>query len=146
MKKILIFFAFTIITLMFSATYILATDTGVQNDAMKATDGVRNVVGGAENVVEDTAKDGANGIKNGINTVGNDTGNTNNNGQNNGTANTNDGTTNSDAYTATRTATNGDVGTNGVMDNAWTWIIVAIIAIVIIAVIWYYSTRSNDND
>lgn len=132
MKKIVLIFTLIATILLVTSSYIFATDT-VQNDAMKATDGVRNVVGGAENVVENVAKDGADGIKNGINTVGNTTSNLTN------------ATTNNGNYTATRTAT--ETGTNtGVMNNAWTWIIVAIIAIVIIAVIWYYSTRSNDRD
>ena len=48
-------------------------------------------------------------------------------------------------YNATRTATETTTNNtnNGLTKDMWTWIIVAIIAIVIIALIWYYASRNN---
>lgn len=136
MKKFILAFTLIFTLLLISSISIVSANNDAGNAAMKATDGVRNVVGGAENAVEDVVDgDNGNNSTNGLNTMENGNNGDNSTTQNNGMSTTGD-------FTATRTATNN--GTTDSLGTAWTWIIVAIIAIVIIAVIWYYSTRTND--
>lgn len=132
---------------VFSFTVCFATD-----DAGKAlgnaANGVRNFVGGVEDTVENAAKDVSNTSKNVTGTAENT--------MNNGTTHdgyTTDGrttTNNNGKYTTSRVAT----GTTfmGMTTNTWTWLIVGIAAIAIIAVVWYYSMqftntkKNNHND
>ncbi len=53
----------------------------------------------------------------------------------NARSNTNNG------YTATRTATN--ALTNNDTSTLWIWLVVAIAAIVIIGLVWYYGAQNN---
>lgn len=57
-----------------------------------------------------------------------------------------DSTTN--GYNAYRTTTDGTItGTDTTMSTTtWMWVILAIAAIVIIAMIWYYAVQGNDNN
>lgn len=120
------------------------------NGLQDAADGVRNVVGNAENAVEGAAKDisnasknATNNIENGANNIGNDMKNTANHVANNvstGVTRTTDGN-----YTATRTATT-DNTFMGMNATAWTWLILGIAAIAIIALVWYYSTQFNSSN
>ena len=52
-------------------------------------------------------------------------------------------------YTATRTATTND-NLFGMSNTAWTWLILGIVGIVIVALVWYYGAqyehRNYDND
>ena len=101
---------------LFAVSYTFATTNAV-ND-------VRNVVGGAENVIEDAGKGIVNGVKDGMNTVKNgakDVGNDVKNGMNDMGRTTNN-------YTATRTATTTDNGLLGNVSNTvWSWLIIAIV-------------------
>ena len=87
------------------------------------TNAVRNVVGGVENTVENAAKDVSNVSKS----------RTNN-------------------YNTTRVATGSSNMSGGMSASAWTWLILGIVAIAIIAVVWYYSMQltngrnHDDND
>ena len=57
-------------------------------------------------------------------------------------------TTGNNTYTATRTSTDGRATFMGMNGTAWTWLILGIAAIAIIAVVWYYSmqvTSENNN-
>lgn len=137
-KKLLISTAILIIGI-FSFTLCFASN-GLQD----AADGVRNVVGGAENAIEGAAKDISNASKEatgdmekGANNVGNAVMN-NNNTRMNATNNN---------YTATRTATT-DNTFMGMNATAWTWLIMGIAAIAIVALVWYYSMqfRSSNYD
>lgn len=142
-KKFLISIAI-ILSVIFSFTICFANDDG--NGLKDAADGVRNVVGGAENAIEDAAKnvsnaskDATNGIENGANNATNDI----NDGAKT-TTNTVTGSTNN-AYTATRTAAT-DNTFMGMNSTAWTWLIIGIAAIAIIALVWYYSMQLNNNN
>ena len=142
---------FIIISLVFSYTFVFAADGVVNN----AADGVRNMVGGAENAVEDAAKGISGASKNitGEMTDNRDKTNQNMDGINNG----NDGienentvnndrinTTNGTGYATTRTATTDTF--MGMTSAAWTWLVLAVAAVVIIALVWYYSTQiTRDN-
>lgn len=124
-----------ILCAIFSFTVCFATDNG--NGLEKATNDVRNFVGGVENTVENAAMDVSNTSKNVTGDVENGMNRHNNTGFMGSTDN-------NGKYSATRTSTDNTV--MGMSSNAWTWLIVGIAAIAIIAVIWYYSmqfTRTN---
>lgn len=137
---------FAIITILsitiFSFSVVLAADDngGMLQDA--AND-VRNVVGGAENAVEDGAKDIANASRNATGDMENTM-----NADSNRNMDNNNG--NADSYTATRTDAdaNGSATFMGMNSTAWTWLIIGIAGIAIVALVWYYGTQvnnSNDN-
>lgn len=141
-KKLLISIAVLIIGI-FSFSICFANN-GLQD----AADNVRNVVGDAENAVEDAArnisnasKDATGKIEEGANNVGNAVMNNKDNNTNNTTGIVNDN------YTATRTATT-DNTFMGMNATAWTWLIIGIAAIAIVALVWYYSmqVRSSNSD
>lgn len=127
------------------------------NGFQDAVDGVRNVVGGAENAIEGAAQNISNASKeatgdmeNKANQLGNDIKNAADNTANDVSDATRNmvGTTNND-YTATRTAAETDATFMGMNATAWTWLIIGIAAIAIIALVWYYSMQlnsSNDRD
>lgn len=136
-KKLLISFG-VLVVLAFSFTFCFANDNNMLQDA---ANGVRNVVGGAENAVEGAAKGVTNASKNvtgnmenGANKVGNDMTN------NADTRNDN----NDNAYTATRTSAETTANTfMGMTATAWTWLIMGIAAIAIVALVWYYGMQVN---
>lgn len=136
MKKKFIVSLVLALSVIFSFTFCFAANNGFT----EAANGVRNFVGGVENTVENAAMDVSNssknvtgGIENGVNKDINNgfagMGSTDNNGR----------------YSAARVNT-GDTTVLGMSSTAWTWLIVGITAIAIIAVIWYYSMQfSNTN-
>lgn len=123
---------------IFSFSICLANDgkTGLST----AANDVRNFVGGVEDTVENAARDVSNTSKD-------VTGGAENNMNRNYTSGMTNSNRNSN-YTATRTSSNA----MGMSQNAWTWLIIGIAAIAIIAVVWYYSMqftnsgRNNHND
>ena len=115
---------------LFAVSYTFATTNAV-ND-------VRNVVGGAENVIEDAGKGIVNGVKDGMNTVKNGAKDVVKNGMNDMGRTTNN-------YTATRTATTTDNGLLGNVSNTvWSWLIIAIVAIVIVALVLFYANQNKN--
>lgn len=90
--------------------------------------GVRNFVGGTENMVENVVTDVKDGMRDTGNTVAGMTTDNNNNG-----------------YTATRTSTD-DVTVAGMTTNTWTWIIVGITGAAIGILVWSYMRQRNKND
>lgn len=148
MKKKLFVTAIILAVLSFFLVSFSYANTNMDN----AVNNIRNFVGGTENAIEDAGQDVSNGIKNGMNTVGNDAKNVtngvgnamNNNGTNNNkmrttTMNGNNG------YTAARTST--DTGATGlfgnITNNVWTWAILAVVGIVIVALVMYYAKQNN---
>lgn len=139
-KSLLIVGLLIAVILMFATTFSFATDDhGTMTGVNDAVNGVRNTIGGAENAVEGAVKDVTDTTKNA-------TDNTTNMGINrNDTQSTN--------YTANRTATTGtatNAGTFlGMSSTMWTWLILAIAIVAIIALVWYYSnqlTRTRNYD
>ncbi len=127
------------VCVIFSFTFCLANN---EDGLGKAANDVRNFVGGVEDKVENGARDISNASKDATgsfeNTMNGDENRRNNNGSM-GLTNDNNG-----RYSATRTSTDNNV--MGMSSTAWTWLIVGIAAIAIIAIIWYYSMRMNNND
>ena len=135
MKKKLLISLAIILASIFSFTVCFATD-GLEN----VTNAVRNVVGGVENTVENAAKDVSNVSKDATGSV--------ENGMNSDTHNSMSRTNN---YNTTRVATGSSNMSGGMSASAWTWLILGIVAIAIIAVVWYYSMqltngRNNHDD
>lgn len=144
----------TILTFAFSFTYVFAA-----NSAKNVVNDVRNVVGGAENTVEDAAKDVTNASKNitgGLENDAKDVTDNNKNSNNmedqdkqdtymdNSLSRTEDHVENT-AYAATRTSTDNPT-LMGMSSTAWTWLILGIAAIAIIALVWYYSMQLTGNN
>ena len=135
-KKILLSISL-IITMIFSFGVCFAND--VTNMIQNAGNNVKNAVGDVQNATEDAArnisgasKDATENVAQRANNMGNEL--MNDNSDNN--------------YTATRTSTQAADSTFMGMDaNTWTWLIVGIAAIAIIALIWYYTMqlRSSNN-
>lgn len=142
-KKLLISFSI-LIAMILSFTVCFANDNMLEN----AANGVRNVVGGAENAVEDAAKDVSNTSKEATNNIENGANNAKNtvtDNHNNETATTDGVRTNN--YTATRTATDGTANTfMGMSATAWTWLIIGIAAIAIVALVWYYAAQMRSSN
>lgn len=169
-KKLLIgiVIAFSII---FTFSFCFATD---ENHSV--VNGIRNVVGGAENAMNNAAKgignavqnvgntirDGAGAIGNTVQNAAGDAGNAvqdsmnktgnsiengvNNmeNGMDNNTNNDNNDNNNNGDYTATRTSADNTI--MGMDSTAWTWLVLGVAAIAIIALVWYYSAQINSNN
>lgn len=152
-KLFIVLFVLTIISIL-SFTYTFAANN------VDPVNGIRNAVGGAENVVEDAGKGIAEGIRNitagGENVMENVTGNTNGQVTDNRASDTT--TTGTGNYTAGRTATAttraATAGTNngtflGMNSMVWTWVIMAIFGAAIVALVWFYGkqhTSSYNND
>ena len=128
-KKLAIVLSILIVAI-FSFRVCFAND--MANDAVE---GVRNVVGGAENAVEDAAKDVTNAAKAATNSVENKMKNITNNRV----------TSSTSTYNATRTNAEGStlMGMNATM---WTWLIIGIATIAIVALVWYYSMQMRSSN
>lgn len=140
-----------IISLIFSFSICFAADEHPVQDAMNnAGNAVKDTVNNAENVVEDAVNNTRNAVEgttekaeNVMNNVGNAVMDTGNNMEKDTRT-----STGNDTYTATRTSTDGRATFMGMNATAWTWLILGIAAIAIIAVVWYYSmqvTSENNN-
>ena len=159
MKKSIFIITFILIALFFSFSCVFAAEGGE-----KVVNGLKDTAEGAVDVAEDAANGAGNAIKNGANNVRNVTQNASNgvdnaangignaaenvgNDMRNAAENVQDNMENqaNDSYTATRTASeNAGNNTSGWMNrDLWTWIVVGIITIVIVALIWYYASRNN---
>ena len=146
MNKKILFGFIIMLGIIFSFTFCLAND----NMMTDAKDAARNVVGGAENAIQGATNDISNAskgitnnIENGMNNITNsmkengDNKNTNKDTNNNNMRTTNN---NNNGYVATRT--NAQNATfMGMGATTWTWLIMGIAAIAIVALVWYYSTQ-----
>ncbi len=128
-RKILVSLIITLFAIFsFSVCFANSGNSGLATTA----NNVRNFVGGVEDTVENGARDISNISKN----------------MTSKTENTMTRNNSNTGYTATRTNTT----VMGMSQNTWTWLIMGIAAIAIIAVVWYYSmqftgtTRNNHNN
>lgn len=137
MNKKIIISLLVILCIVFSFSICFANN---ENGLQKAADDVRNVVGGAENTIENAAKDISNASKDATGSLENDMNEKTNSNNNNDNNQKTDTTRSNSNYNTTRVSTNNVMG---MTQNAWTWLIVGIAAIAIIAVIWYYSMQLN---
>lgn len=142
-KSLVILTIFAIIAL--SSTFVFASNMtqGAGNVLNNVGNGMQNMVNGTRNTMQNVG----NGVSNMMRNVGNGIGNVVNNvengmsEENNQTDMTNGTTT--DGYNATRT---GAAGTTNAGNNAVVWIILAIAAVAIIGLVWYYAAQTNNVD
>lgn len=131
MKKIRLVGLLTILAVLIFGVSSFATN----NIASDAVNGIRNVVGGAENVVGGTVGGVTNGVRSGVTGTENATKNT----AGATMTATNNGTYNTTRTATTRAATTGARGTFlGMGATAWGWLIMAIVGIITVALVWYY--------
>lgn len=139
-KKLYITLFILLAILTFSFSYTFAANN------IAVVDGIRNVVGGAENVMENAGNGIVSGVRNvtsaGQNTMENATGDMGNRTMGGMTTDNND-------YTATRTTTRMATDTNtgtflGMNSTMWTWLIMGIVGVAIIALVWMYA-KQNEN-
>lgn len=96
-----------------------ATNTIVDGTQNLAED-VRSGIGNAENTIEDGARNIGNAVMGGMDNMGD---------------------TFDNDYTTTRTTAEDVSVINNTAATTWTWIAVVIAAIVIVGLVWYYSTE-----
>ena len=129
-KKVFLTFVLFLLISLFSFSICLANEQ-MLNDA---ANNVKDSINKSENSIENGAKDISDKAKNMTKDAENKMQNMENDMMNNNT------------YTSTRTATNIDEPNYmGMSATSWTWLIVGIVAIAIIALIWYYAIQSNNN-
>lgn len=125
MKRKTLVVLFILFALLFISTVSFANND-IKDGVHSATD---TVIDGASNLANDARK-GVGAIENTIEDGAKNIGN----------AVFND---NAD-YTTTRTATTMNNTNN--MSNTWTWVILAVAAVVIVGLIWYYIAQNNHTD
>ena len=140
-RKFLLSFVLTVLFLSVAITSF-AMDNMVN--------GVRNVVGGTENMIENAGNNISSGIKSGLNTVEHGTENvvTNVKDGMQDMGNTMVGATmnnNNNNYTSTRTSSD-EIKIAGMTSNTWSWLIIGITGAAIIILVWSYIKQKNQND
>lgn len=136
-KKI---FSFIIaLCLMFATSFVFATSE-LKDSTDKAGHNMQNVVNGAGTILKDAGegiKDGAQNIGEDIKDGARNVGEAVNNGARDMTR-----SDNNDGYTATRTNDNGTI--MGMSGTAWTWLVLAIAALAIVGLVWYYAMQNKN--
>lgn len=120
-----------ILSILFAILFISTisfANNDIKDGVHSATDAV---IDGASNLANDARK-GVGAIENTVENGAKDIGNAMHHDNTNG-------------YTATRTATTGTT-TNGMNSTLWTWVILAVAAVVIIGLVWYYASQYNHVD
>lgn len=158
MHKKLLVTALLIISMIFACTFCFANDNSLMQDLNSAANSVQNAVGGAENAVEGAVKNAGNTVKdagesagnmakNVVNEAGNmihEAGNSISNGVNE-TSGAMRNTVNNSGYNATRTSTGNANTLMGMNATMWTWLIIGLAAIGIVALVWYYSMQFTNS-
>ena len=121
MKKTLAGFIIALMVSIFSVSYTFAAGN-FQND-------VRNVVRGAENVVEDAGSAIGRTVQSGVNTIGNGARDIGGMAQSSMTTNKNSGYTSNNGYTTTRTATTSASDDLASSTTMYTWVIIGVTAV-----------------
>lgn len=138
-RKILISISLLAAFFVFSCSYSFA-NTNVMNTV---EGGMKNFASDAGNAINNGAnavRDGVGHVENGVENVASDVfGGTN--ATRNNTA-IMGGTNNN--YTATRTSTN-NATFLGMTANAWTWLIMGILAVAIVALVWFYGRQHSNS-
>lgn len=126
-KKSLILVSVILFALFIFSGFVSAADN-VKNGVSDAVNTVVNGVNAMGADVRNGIGDAENGIKGALKIDGNQNNNNMANNRNNG-------------YDATRTATDALAGNN--TSTLWIWLIVAVAAIVIIGLVWYYGAQNT---
>lgn len=142
MHKKILFGLILALILVFTVNFSFATEK--DSEAHDAINGIRNMVGDAENGIEDAAKDISNTSKEATGDMENGTSNEmteSNENDSNGMVESTTG--NNGNYTAERTSATTDESLLGMNSTTWIWLIMAILAIAIIALVYYYTSTMN---
>ena len=136
-KKIFVSFAIIVLALCCSVCFAAENNSNV-NLGEEITDSLDKTGDSIRNVADD--------VMNGVdgNTRNNRNNNTNNNGNDNRTGYTDNNAFNN-GYNAVRTSVD-DVATGNMSTTTWIWIILAVAAIIIVAMVWYYAVQDNNRD
>ena len=132
-KKSIIIISMLFIILVLGTISFATND--LKNDINSATN---SIVDGAENLSEDV-KSGISTVENTLEEGARDIGTAVSDGVNDVSGAVESG------YTATKTTAT-DMTNNTMNSSIWTWVILAIAAIVIIGLVWYYAMQKNDNE
>lgn len=138
MKKTLAGFIIALMFSIFSVSYTFAAGN-FQND-------VRNVVGGAENVVEDAGSAIGRTVQSGVNTLGNGARDIGGMAQGTMSTNKNSGYTSNNGYTTTRTATTSASDDLASSTTMYTWVIIGVTAVGIGVLLWSYFAQNSKNN
>lgn len=152
-KKIFVSLAIVILCLCCSVCYAADNNSNVNlgeeiTDSLDKTgDSVRNVADDVMNGVDDMTRSNREDNSTNNNQTRNTNNNYNNYSNNNGNNGNNyaDNNVFSEGYNAVRTTTE-DIATGTMSTTTWIWIILAVAAITIIAMVWYYATQTNNRD
>ena len=137
-KKIIISLAIIILSLCCSVCFAADNNSNV-NLGDQITDSLDKTGDSVRNVTSDVMDAGANTMRSIGNTVDGD-----NNNNNNDNRMSQRNLSNDTNYNAVRTSVD-EVTTNGTMSaTTWIWIILAVAAIVIVAMIWYYAVKTDN--
>lgn len=152
MHKKLLITTILLALLISISTLCFANNENMQNP-------VQNIVGGAENMAENAARDFGNAVKDAGESVGNMAENVANETKNivsdpinavtdaDNTASHSLSNDTSNGYNVTRTSTEGANTLMGMNATMWTWLIIGLAAIGIVALVWYYSMQfTNSNN
>lgn len=135
-KKIFLSIFFIILSIVFGFSYTFAANNPVDN--------IRNAVGGPENVVEDAAMGITNGAREGMNKIENAGQNASNDMKNKTNMSSNDSNYTSQRTSTRMASTEGNFFTNN--STLWTWVTMAILGVIIVALVWYYGKQFNYTD
>lgn len=143
-KKI---FAFILVlTLIFATSCVFAANE-LKDSMDKAKNTVNNVANGAGTIVKDAGtaitdgvKDVGNAINDGVRGIGGAVADGANKVTSDMTRTDNVG--NNYDYTAVRTANEGTI--MGMSPNTWTWFVLAIAALAIVGLVWYYAMQNKN--
>lgn len=127
------------LSLIFATSFVFAASE-LKDSADKTGETMQNVVNGAGTVLKDAGegiKDGAQNIGEDIKDGARNVGEAVNNGARDMTR-----TDNNDRYTARRTSDNGTI--MGMSGTTWTWLVLAIAALAIVGLVWYYAMQNKN--
>ena len=139
-KKILIALMILFATLFLSNTVF--AESAIQNGMNDAGSEVKdswNKIGGAVQDVGNNVRGAINSVEGAANDAmnGNKHNDNQNNDQNKGIMNNDNG------YTATRTSTDTENNVLGMNSTAWTWAVIVVLGVAIVALIWYYEAQKT---
>ena len=147
MNKKIIFTLLAISLFIISSlcTYSYAANNSMMNNAKNAVMNVGNSIGNAAGTAKNAVVNGAEDITGGAAMLGNDAMNTTHDMDMDARTDADSATgvigNGDDDYTATRTSTTGDTNFLGMSTAAWTWLIIGIVGIAIVALVWYYGSQ-----
>lgn len=137
-KKIWISFAIIVLSICCSVCFAAEGENSNVNLGEEITDSLDKTGDSVRNVADDV-----------MNGMDGNTRNARNNNNNNNNYNTENNNTGNNAFTngynAVRTSVD-DVATGNMSTTTWIWIILAVAAIIIVAMVWYYAVQDNNRD